>query len=301
MRILLIAVVSITAALVLVSCACAEELKQVCFAAADSLLADAELVSMPPGEIVKSGDMKITQKDLDAQIRTMPQDLWPQLKRNLLFVLENKLVQEIMGWEAEAWARKNEKSFSDEQSLFKAYCESLAGSVSVSDDEARAFFEQNKAALGDASFEQVKGQIRQYLLDRKSNQIIAARIRGLGSRYQLLLNREWALKQCQAFSDNPVDKSRASGKPTLVEFGADSCEPCRLMAPILNEIKQQYSGRLNVVFVDVRQEQVLAERHGIVSIPVQVLYDKGGQEFFRHVGFLPKEQLTARLAAMGVK
>lgn len=301
MRFLLIGIAAAAGGLMLGSYAGAQELRQICPSAAESLLASAELVSMPPGVILQSGEMTITQKDLDAQIRTLPEELWPQLKRNLLFVLENKLVREVIPWEAEAWAEKSEKSFADEESLVKAYFDSLTGGVSVTEKEIKDFFDQNQDIFGGAAFDQAKDQIRQYLLNKKRDDIVVAQIKGVGSRYQLRLSKDWAARQCRAAADNPVDKARSSGKPTLVDFGADGCRPCEMMAPILDEIKKEYEGRLNVVFVHVRKEQILAERYGVQSIPVQVFYNKDGQEVFRHVGFYSKEQITSKLTEMGVK
>lgn len=282
-------------------CSDVQELGRTCPAAADTLLASAELAALPSGVILQSGGLKITQKDLDSQIRTLPEELWPQLKRNLLFVLENKLVREIIAWEAEAWADKSDKSFGDEYSLVKAYFDSLTADVSVSDEEVRNFFEQNPDIFSGASFEQARDQIRDYLLKSKRDGIVAARIRGVGGRYQFRLNKDWAAKQCNAASDNPVDKARAAGKPALVDFGADGCRPCEMMAPILEEVKKEYAERLNVVFVHVRKDQILAERYGVQSIPVQVFYNKDGQEVFRHVGFFSKEQIASKLAEMGVR
>jgi len=63
----------------------------------------------------------------------------------------------------------------------------------------------------------------------------------------------------------------------------------------------QAAGHPNVLFVHVREEQVLAARYGVQSIPVQVFFDKDGREVFRHVGFFPQEELEKKLAEMGVK
>ena len=56
-----------------------------------------------------------------------------------------------------------------------------------------------------------------------------------------------------------------------------------------------------MVFVSVREEQILASRYGIQSIPVQIFFDKDGKEVFRHTGFWPQEELEKKLAEIGVK
>jgi thioredoxin 1 len=86
----------------------------------------------------------------------------------------------------------------------------------------------------------------------------------------------------------------------MVDFGADGCRPCDMMSPILEELVKEYAGKANILFVHVRQEQILAARFGIQSIPVQVFFDKNGQEVFRHTGFFPKEEIENQLKNLGL-
>ena len=94
---------------------------------------------------------------------------------------------------------------------------------------------------------------------------------------------------------------KASGKPSLVDFGSKGCRPCDMLAPILETLTKKYDGQANVMFVSVVQEQILAARYGIEAIPVQVFFDKDGKEVSRHVGFLPQEEIEKQMAKMGVK
>ena len=87
----------------------------------------------------------------------------------------------------------------------------------------------------------------------------------------------------------------------MIEFGATGCIPCDRMQPILESLRKSFKARLNVVFVHVRQEQILGARFGIRSIPVQVFFDESGQELFRHEGFFAEEEVRKQLAKMGVK
>jgi thioredoxin 1 len=63
-----------------------------------------------------------------------------------------------------------------------------------------------------------------------------------------------------------------------------------MMAPILENLKAKYKGKLNVLFVHVRERQVLGAKYGIQTIPVQAFFDKDGNEVFRHVGFFPRRK-----------
>ena len=264
-------------------------------------LASARTAALPKGVILRSGELRFTQKDLDAEIRKSPKDLWPQLKRNLFFVLENMFTSSVVGWEAQSWAKNSAGAHGDQDSLIRAYVDSLTRDVTVTDEELESFFESNRDMMGGVSFDKVKDQLRDYVLEQKRGEIVRSRVSGLSDRYEVEIDGEWVAKQYAAATDNPVDKARKSGRPSLVDFGADGCRPCDMMTPILESLRKDYAGRVNVLFVHVRKEQILAARYGVQSIPVQVFFDRDGNEVFRHVGFFPKDQITAKLAEMGVK
>jgi thioredoxin 1 len=92
----------------------------------------------------------------------------------------------------------------------------------------------------------------------------------------------------------------ASGLPRLVDLGADKCVPCKMMAPILEELKEQYKGKLDVVFLDVWKNPNVSKEYGIKVIPTQIFYDATGKERFRHEGFISKEDILAKWKELGV-
>lgn len=269
---------------------------------ASGALASAELATLPPGVILRSGELKITQKDLDAEIQRSPKELWPELKRNLFFVLENKAARILMAAEAENWARaEGRDSEGSEDALISAYLNNLAGDVSVTDEEIRKFYEDNKDMMGGAGFDQVKAELKNYVVGQKRSEVTQVRISTLSERFVVEVDAAWTAKQNDAASDNDVDRARASGRPSLVDFGAGGCRPCEMMEPILAALKKDYADKAHVIFIDVRKHRILAARYGVQSIPVQVFFDEEGREVFRHVGFFSREQIEAKLAEMGVK
>lgn len=262
----------------------------------------AKVVDLPSDILLRSGKIEISQKDIDAEIASAPEELRTQLAQYQFLVLENKATQALLEDEAGNWAKENKRPTDEaKDQLMQAYILSLTSNVSVSDDEAKSFFDQNKDMMGDATFEQVKDQLKEYMLGQKRQEAVGAHVATIGARHEIEINKTWAAKQYTAAMDNPLDKARKSGKPTMVDLGADGCKPCEMMTPVLEELKKEYEGKVNVLFVHVRKEQVLAARYGVQAIPVQIFFDKDGKEVFRHVGFFAKDQIITKLTEMGVK
>ena len=91
------------------------------------------------------------------------------------------------------------------------------------------------------------------------------------------------------------------GMVTMVDLGAKKCIPCKMMAPILLELEQEYKDRAAIVFVDVWVIPDAGKKFGIRTIPTQIFYDAKGREVLRHEGFFDKAGIVAELQKLGVK
>ncbi|MGA2660880.1 MAG: thioredoxin family protein [Verrucomicrobiota bacterium] len=89
-------------------------------------------------------------------------------------------------------------------------------------------------------------------------------------------------------------------RPRLVDLGADKCIPCKMMAPVLNELKKEYEGRMEVEFIDVWKNADAGKAYKLNLIPTQIFFNAAGKELFRHEGFFSKKDILAKWKELGV-
>lgn len=94
----------------------------------------------------------------------------------------------------------------------------------------------------------------------------------------------------ETFQSEVLDSKR----PVLVDFWADWCGPCRMIAPSVNAMAEEYETVLKVAKVDVDENPAVPGRYGIVGIPTLMLF-KGGQVVERITGALPKDRIVAQI------
>jgi len=114
------------------------------------------------------------------------------------------------------------------------------------------------------------------------------------SSQTIVNNSQTAAVQTQSLSETKK-------LPRLVDLGADKCIPCKMMAPILEELKKDYAGTFSVEFIDVWKNPDAGREYGIRLIPTQIFYDDSGKELFRHEGFFSREDILARWRELGIE
>ena len=93
---------------------------------------------------------------------------------------------------------------------------------------------------------------------------------------------------------NDFEKLIGESKPTLVDFFATWCGPCKMQAPILEEVKNAVGGKANVVKVDIDKNRNLATQYNVQSIPTLILF-RNGEPVWRTVGLQQRETLVSKL------
>ena len=97
-------------------------------------------------------------------------------------------------------------------------------------------------------------------------------------------------------TDANIDEIISGNKPVLIDFWADWCGPCHMIAPVIQELADEYDGRDVVGKLDVDANPVTAQKYGIRSIPT-VIITKGGDVVDQQTGVVPKAVISSKLEA----
>jgi len=104
----------------------------------------------------------------------------------------------------------------------------------------------------------------------------------------------------KAAATPPVATATSKSLPKLLDLGAGKCIPCKMMAPILEELKKDYADKFVTEFIDVWENEGAAKKYGVEVIPTQIFFDANGKELFRHVGFYSKEDILNKWKELGI-
>lgn len=102
--------------------------------------------------------------------------------------------------------------------------------------------------------------------------------------------------EIEVTKDNFATEVLESDVPVLVDFWADWCMPCKMVAPVLEDMSKEYAGKAKIAKVDVDSQSELAAEHEVVSIPTLVVFS-GGKAVDRHIGAAPRDTLVKLLEA----
>jgi thiol-disulfide isomerase/thioredoxin len=262
------------------------------------MLKNAKLTKMKPESLAEAGGAQITSTQLQSMLGEMPPEFLPQLKKNLIFLLEQRVAKTVLIQEAESAGVPTEGAADED--VIQALALHVTKSAAVSEEDIKKFFDANQAMIAGAPYEEVKEPIHAMLLQEKQQEALNAYLEQLERRVDIRVNRDWFEEQSRLARDNPVDKARSSGKPSVVQFDAATSQPGEMMQPFLESLQKKYSETLNVVFVNLGEEQILGARYGIREAPTQVFYDKSGKEISRNAGMLTAEELDQQVAKIGV-
>jgi thioredoxin 1 len=187
------------------------------------------------------------------------------------------------------------------QQVIQRFIEGLVVEVTVADSDIETFYKENESTFCGTPLDKVRDRIKSYVLEDKRQRFVDDYIRQLGRNLEIVVSAKWVQEQATRAQDNPLDKARSSGKLTLAVFSAASCCGPDRMLPVIKAVRGAFGEALGVVYIEPREEQILAARYGVRSIPTQVFFDKTGREVYRHSGFLGEAPILEQLKKMGLQ
>lgn len=268
---------------------------------ASGVLTFAGLGELPDGVLMRAENIEIGIADVNKFIAGKPRQFHKELKKNAFFALEQEATPKLLLHVAkEELADLGEKSDGKpDKEIIDNYFKRLTEKVTVSDDDLIRFYKENESMFCRTPFEKIKDRLGPFVLKEKKQTKVTEHIRTMGQRTNIKVSACWAKDQAVLAKDNPLDKVRGNGKPTVAVFSAPSCCGPDKMLPVVSSLQKKYSARLNILYLNARKEQILAARYHVRSIPAQILYDRAGKEVFRHVGLLSEKEFETKLSEIG--
>lgn len=95
-----------------------------------------------------------------------------------------------------------------------------------------------------------------------------------------------------SFAASVIPEVPAKGMVTMVDLGAKSCIPCKMMMPVMDAVEKEYEGKAAIIFIDVWENPDQSKKYSLRAIPTQIFYDKDGKEVYRHEGYFDKKAIS---------
>ncbi len=258
---------------------------------------------------------QITLGELEKAFREMPEQYRTAFRNSQHELLEQLITRELLLQEARATNIAQAQEYRDAMGEHEAHPgheedvlidvllrREVFEKVRVTEDDLRRAYEELKDDLPDErSFEAVRDELRSYVRQEKQNKALEAYLAKLRDAATITRNEDWLKAQKARAADNPLDRALATGRPVVADFGRGKCIPCKMMKPILDDLKDEYAGRAEILIIEIDKYPTVTQRVGIRAIPTQIFYDAEGNEVYRHQGFMPRDAIVEKLREMGVE
>ncbi|HOX40449.1 MAG TPA: thioredoxin family protein [Candidatus Brocadiia bacterium] len=266
---------------------------------ATGALTYAAVADLPVGVLLKAEGMEVVAEDLNAAANRLPEWAQREFQRSPFVLLEQIIAPKELLLKAarqDVAQGKLKGGATSDKDLLDAYFDSLIEGVKVSDEDVKAFYEKNKGMFCNARFDQVEDDIERFLFEQKKQDTVTEHIRTIGQRIAIEVSASWLKEQDSITRDNPIDKARLSGKPTLVNFGGKSCCGPDTMLPVIEAVREKIGEQVNIVYMEAKDRPDLTARFRIISIPSQILFNDKGRQVFHHTGGMSQEEIEIKLA-----
>ena len=257
---------------------------------------------------------KITVEKFNNELSKVENPLQEMYKEEPQQFLEGMIVKTLLIQEAKKQGitppvktfkdTEKESLSPDETLITELVRKKFSSPPTVTREEIKAFYNLFKDRMGGKSLDQVAPVIEQIIREGKQQEEVGKYVNELRNAAKVEIDQDRlkkiAAKPPESNTEEDFKKAVIGGKPLLVDFGANSCVPCRQMRPILKEVSNEYAEKAAVLVIDVYKYQNLAREYKIQMIPTLVFFDPKGKEVFRYVGVMDKEKIVAKLKEIGM-
>lgn len=246
---------------------------------------------------------QITEQYFNEAFDTLPQQQKDMFKNDKEGFLDQLITKELLFQKAKEKGIKENISEKDEEKLKDKAIETLiiaiSSDIEITVEEMINFYNEHESEMKGAAFEQVKSDIRNYLKQQKQGEVINQYIEDQKKGAEIVLNEEWIKVQQASKPKNPLTEVLKNGKPTVLDLGASTCIPCKMMKPIFAELEEEYEGKANILLLEISDYRDIANKYNVRVIPTQIFFDKSGNQYWRHEGFLSKEDIIKKINESG--
>jgi thioredoxin 1 len=252
-------------------------------------------------------ERKITVAQFDRELGKIPAPFQEVFREEPKQYLDQVITKEVvlqeaqrLGVKADPAAKGEDVDLSIMQNLLK---KEVLDKIQVDPEEVAEVYKQHKDQMGKKSLAEVTPMIEEAIRELKGKEKAEEYLASLKNKTKIEID-ESLLKDVTALPPPTNTKEQfqhamKSGKPVLVDFGANSCMPCRQLRPILKEIEKEYGEKAKILVVDVYKYQDLARQYRVQLIPTLIFFDKTGKEMYRHVGAWDKDSIVGKLKEAG--
>ncbi|MDO9351827.1 MAG: thioredoxin domain-containing protein [Deltaproteobacteria bacterium] len=265
-----------------------------------------QVLAQVNGEKITVGEfnreLKKVESPLKEMLRENPQQLLEGIIMNRVFLQEAK--KQGLTPPIKTYKDTDKDALSPEEALIgELMKKKFSTPPTVTKEEIKTFYPLLKDRLGGKPLDQVSPIIEQFIRELKQQEEMKQYVTELRASAKVETDQihlqKIASKPPESNTEDELKKAFAGGKPFLVDFGANSCLPCRQLRPILKEIGKEYAGKAQILVIDVYKYQHLAKEYKIQALPTLVFFDNKGKEVFRHPGAMNKDQIVAKLKEIG--
>lgn len=257
--------------------------------------------------LARINDRKITVAQFEREMAKIPspfQEVFREEPQNYLeqWITKEVVLQEArrLGVQPDPAAKGEDVDLSIMQNLLK---KEVLDKIQVDPKEVAEVYKQHKDQMGKKSLREATPMIEEAIREVKGKEKTEEYVASLKNKSKIEVD-ESLLKDVTTLppptnTKEEFQEAMKSGKPVLVDFGSNSCMPCRQLRPILKEIEKEHGDKARILVIDVYKNQDLAREFRVHLIPTLIFFSKEGKESFRHVGAWDKDSIVNKLKEVG--